>query len=156
MEVYRPLRAVLFGYDCVRLLLIVGFILPVVPFPGISGGMTFPYLVYAAPNALFPLMSLFVWRRFSTHRSYIMLYTAGKSIVLAAALGWILSSWRELFPMLLVQDSTGLITLIGCGALVLGDAGSVAGGILLKKNPQYPHDDSQHGLREEGGGSSCG
>lgn len=132
MEVYRPLRALLFYYDCVRLLALVGFMVSAMPSMNGAGGMAFPYLTLAAPNALFPLMSLFIWRRFSSYRTYVALYAAGKGVVLAAALGWLFFSLRGTSVFSLIHDRKGLLALMGAGLSILADAGSAAGALLLR------------------------
>lgn len=132
MEVYRPLRAVLFFYEIVRLLVVLGLIVLVMGSGENSGRPPFPYLLFAAPNALFPLMSLFVWLRFSDYRAYIGLYVAGKGIVLAAALGWLLFSPRESSPLSFITGWERLSIVIGLGLLLLADAGSIGGTVLLR------------------------
>jgi hypothetical protein len=85
MDIYRPLRVILFVYELLRLviLMVLGFT-PVTP-------LTFPWPMYAVPNALFPLMALFLLLSPPVYRVYLPLYVAGKAIALSAALGWYLS-----------------------------------------------------------------
>jgi hypothetical protein len=84
MDIHRPLRAVLFGYELIRLVILIG----VVVFFISPGGMIFPYLPFAAANALFPLITLFVCIQPKLYRQYLFLYTAGKAVLIAAAGGW--------------------------------------------------------------------
>jgi hypothetical protein len=88
MDVYRPLRISLFLYELLRLLTLAVLFAVFSPLEGAVKSGVFPYLVYAAPNALFPLMTLFMWLRPKAYRSYLSLYTAGKIIAVAAFYGW--------------------------------------------------------------------
>jgi hypothetical protein len=97
MKEYRTLRAALCIYDWLRLLLMISILTGFGALQSagegsegiafVTGGV--PFLVCTAPNALFPLMSLFLWLRFHPYRIYIPLYIAGKVIVLAALGGWL-------------------------------------------------------------------
>jgi len=113
MDVYRPLRAGLFFYELLRLLLLVIFLLILSPEGGalkesgmpagggfsdnIASGAFFPYLVYLSSNALFPLMVLFVWLRPEEYRNYLTLYMAGKIIAVVSFYAWEIFTVR-VFP----------------------------------------------------------
>jgi hypothetical protein len=88
MDVFRPLRAVFFFYEMLRLLILAVFFAFFSPLEGAVKGGIFPFLVYVTPNALFPLMTLFMWLRPVDYRNYLPLYTAGKVITVAAFYGW--------------------------------------------------------------------
>ena len=94
MGAYRPLRAVLFFYECLRLLLLVVFILLASPDAAVYGTF-FPYLVFLSPNALFPLMALFVWLKEEIFRNYLSLYMAGKIISVVLFFVWEIFSSRH-------------------------------------------------------------
>ena len=94
MDVYRPLRAGLFFYECLRLFLLVVFLFVTTMGNGLSV-MGFPYLVYLSSNALFPMMVLFVWLRPEDHWNYLGLYIAGKIIALVTFYLWQIFSSRE-------------------------------------------------------------
>jgi hypothetical protein len=83
MEPYRPLRGGLFVYECFRLLFLTAVFAALRP-----GAAGFPWLVYAAPNALFTLMALFLWLNLSRYGTYLPLFLAGKIISLFSILGW--------------------------------------------------------------------
>jgi hypothetical protein len=101
----------------------MGLMLILTPSPD-GVGVSFPFLVYAAPNALFPLISLFLWRHFSVHRSYIFIYMAGKSVAIAALAGWFLFS----FPVVTFDRiSLGVMVI-----LAAGDVSSFLGSLLLR------------------------
>jgi hypothetical protein len=88
MNVLRPLRAVFFFYEALRLLTLAVFFAVFSPLEGAVQGRIFPFLVYVTPNALFPLMTLFMWLRPADYRNYLPLYMAGKVIAVAAFYGW--------------------------------------------------------------------
>ena len=104
MDAYRPLGAALFFYECLRLLLLVVFIFLLSPAASMSAasiqeafayGAFFPYLVYLSPNALFPLMALFIWLSPGEYRNYLSLYMAGKIIMVVLFFVWELISSRQ-------------------------------------------------------------
>jgi hypothetical protein len=133
MEIFRPLRAALFLYECVRLVILIG----VFSFlrPGEGAGV-FPWLVYAVPNALFPLMALFLWRRFSRYGAYLPLYVSGKCIVLAAVLGFCVFFRQDVYTAVYLRGPGILITLGSLLFLLPGDLFSVLGGLALIKKLQ--------------------
>jgi len=61
-----------------------------------AGGASFPYLVYLSANALFPLMTLFLWLRLEEYRNYLPLYIAGKIITVVSFYAWEFLSSHEL------------------------------------------------------------
>ncbi|MDR1176582.1 MAG: hypothetical protein LBK83_14055 [Treponema sp.] len=83
MGVYRPLRVVLFVYECIRLLLMLGLYL----FFADTAGL-FPALPLAAANGLFLLMALFMMYSLEVYGLYAPLYLAGKLFFVAAARPW--------------------------------------------------------------------
>jgi len=134
MEVLRPLRAALFIYECLRILLLV-VLLFIAPgesgFPEDSaGGAFFPYLVYLSANALFPLMALFVLLRPEEYRNYLTLYMAGKIIAAVSFYAWGYFSSRE-FPGM--DNIVRSLTLLGGSVFIsLADILSVGGAWMLK------------------------
>ena len=91
MDIPRsPLAAVLFFYECLRLLLLIVFLFisSSMGSAGFASGAFFPYIVYISSNALFPLMILFVWLRPGEYRNYITLYKAGKIIGVVSFYVW--------------------------------------------------------------------
>jgi hypothetical protein len=83
MGVYRPLRAVLFVYECIRLLLVIGLYL----FFADTADL-FPALPLAAANGLFLLMALLMLYSLEVYGLYAPLYLAGKLFFIAAARPW--------------------------------------------------------------------
>jgi hypothetical protein len=131
MEVYRPLRLTLFIYDSIRLLLLIGFWVILLPFLGgeaAESGRMLPISVYAAANALFPLMTLFLWLRFSTHKAYITLYMAGKAVIVAAGLGWLFFTLPGIDEDRFRRYVVGMWVLF----LIIADLLSLAGCLALR------------------------
>lgn len=124
----------LFVCEFFRLIVLLGVLAVLGPLHGISegGGFTnrfFPYVVYVVPNALFPLMTYFLWIRLSLYRSYVPLYIAGKTITLVALIGWVVFSFRGIIAALNIgaRGILGFILL-----LTAADIFSVLGGVLLQ------------------------
>lgn len=124
----------LFVCELFRLILLLSVLAVLGPSYGISGGgglinRLFPYVVYVVPNALFPLMTYFLWIRLSLYQSYVPLYIAGKTIALVALMGWVIFSFRSIIAALNIgaRGILGFILL-----LTAADIFSVVGGVLLQ------------------------
>ncbi|MDR2619398.1 MAG: hypothetical protein LBC62_11060 [Treponema sp.] len=134
MNYNRPLRGALFFYESFRLLLLAVLFAFFSPLEGVEKGAVFPYLAYVSPNALFPLMTLFLWLSLGEYRRYLPLYLAGKLIALAAFYAWGVFSFApalgaENFG---TRDVMSIIVLLsGVFFLSLGDVFSIFGGWLL-------------------------
>ncbi|MDR2518572.1 MAG: hypothetical protein LBD13_04070 [Spirochaetaceae bacterium] len=101
MHIYGPLRASLFIYDIIRLILMAAAALEPLREPsgtGTSAEGLFPYAVYVVPNALFPLMTYFLLIRLALYRAYLPLYIAGKIIGAVSIIGWAAFSLRPFIP----------------------------------------------------------
>ncbi|MDR1373367.1 MAG: hypothetical protein LBJ24_00165 [Treponema sp.] len=150
MSVYRPLRAALFFYEILRLLALAGLFMVFSPLEGAAKGGVFPYLVYITPNALFPLMTLFMWLRPWDYRNYLPLYMAGKVIAATAFYGWGFFVLRTLGPENLMTANLmeTLVFFGGSFVLNLFDIFSVFGSwILVRKT---------NGMEESAGLSTGG
>jgi hypothetical protein len=135
MNVYRPLRAVLFFYEMLRLLALAALFALFSPLEGAVKGGVFPYLVYVTPNALFPLMTLFMWLKPGDYRNYLPLYMAGKVIAAAAFYGWGFFAARTLrLENLMTANLLETLVLFG-GSFVLNlcDIFSVFGSWVLSR-----------------------
>lgn len=158
---YRPLRIGLFIYDVIRMLIMLDLLAVVIPLGEEPRLRWFPYLVYAAPNALFPLIGFFLLIRPGEYRPFTRLYLAGKTVSLVSALGWILfsgqaviasmnpageASLRAFITALLLSEEF-LFFLRGVFLLIILDAVSLLGGGLLKKR-LYSPPEGQDILRE--------
>lgn len=58
-----------------------------------------PFLAYAAPLALFPLMAFFLWWNCALYRPFLNLYVAGKALGLVAVGVWAFRTkpWMNVF-----------------------------------------------------------
>jgi hypothetical protein len=92
-------------------------------FQGAPDGLRFPYMMYASPNALFPLMSLFLLIRSAQSKAFVPLYMTGKVISVAALGGWAFFAFlklRGLPPFMLLLFFLGaadLTTVAGTALL---------------------------------------
>jgi hypothetical protein len=98
--------------------------------PGGGAGI-FPWPVYAVPNALFPLMTLFLWRQFSRYAAYISLYVSGKCIALASVIGFCVFSWHNISAALYLRNTGAFMVLGSLLFLLMGDLFSTTGGLAL-------------------------
>jgi hypothetical protein len=139
------LRLGIFFYDILRVFFLLALLAGVTGdpsgpggmFQGAPGGLSFPYMVYAAPNALFPLMSLFLLIRPGESTAFIPLYMTGKVISVTALAGWALFAFLKLksFPPFMLLffflGAADLTTVAGMALLNLalgGRAGSGSAG----------------------------
>jgi hypothetical protein len=154
MNVHRALRGILFLYELLRLLILAVLFGVFSPLEGAVSSTFFPYLVYVTPNALFPLITLFMWLRPVDYRNYLPLYMAGKVIAAAAFYGW---SFFVLRPSglenLMMTDLTEKVALLGGSfALNLCDILSVFGSWLLARKTNRKEEAA--GLLTGGNGGS--
>jgi hypothetical protein len=87
MNPYKPLRAVIFSFDLLRLLFLVVSFRFLLPLQTDEGG-AFPYLVFMSSNALFPMISFFIFLSIAEYRNYLPLYAAGKTIAVVLFYIW--------------------------------------------------------------------
>ncbi|MDR2068389.1 MAG: hypothetical protein LBP71_00795 [Spirochaetaceae bacterium] len=155
---YRPLRLGLLLYDFLRLLFMLELLITVIPLGKTPEASWFPYLAYAVPNALFPLMAFFLLIRPGEYRGYVSLYLAGKIIVIVTVIGWILLSLRHIFTSgIPVPEFIRILGLVFC--FIVLDTASVVGGSLLKnrlyqKPPPEPEEIADRDAIPEGRGAS--
>ncbi|GHT55303.1 hypothetical protein FACS1894109_01580 [Spirochaetia bacterium] len=128
MGMYRPLRGILFLYECVRFSALVWAV-------GLTTGegAAFPVLVYGVANALFLLMALFVRLDPIRYGVYVPLYTAGKVIAAVAVLGWCVFSREQIVNAVFMSDDSMLTALGLLICIGLGDILSVCGGAVLNR-----------------------
>jgi len=128
-DIYRPLRAGLFFYECLRLLLLVVFLFVTTMGNGLSV-RGFPYLVYLSSNALFPLMVLFVWLKPDEYFSYLSLYVSGKIIALVTFYLWQIFSSQGFWE----AENLVMSTFLLWGSVIVGltDMLSLLGAWTLK------------------------
>jgi hypothetical protein len=128
MEIYRPLRAALFIYEGVRLVVLVWMFSLLRPGGGVD---FFPWLVYAAPNALFPLMTLFLWQSVSRWGAYAPLYASGKCVALVSIVAFCFFSRQNMYTALYLKNPEAFLAFGSILFLLAGDMLSVAGGLAL-------------------------
>ncbi|MDR2419297.1 MAG: hypothetical protein LBD79_09630 [Treponema sp.] len=121
MNVYKPLRVALFVYELFRLLILLG-VFVVVPIRS-QLFETFPFLLYVVPNALFPLMVLFLLLDFFYYIPYLSLYMAGKTIAVVSIIGWYITG-APMFNAVIIGASL---------FIALFDTFSILGGRMIQK-----------------------
>ncbi|GHT77832.1 hypothetical protein FACS1894130_03420 [Spirochaetia bacterium] len=135
MHVYRPLRGAILIYDLLRLVFMIRVIVMFAYPQEAKEALAFPLLVYIAPNALFPLMVLFLLLKPEEYRPYILLYMAGKVLAVAANLGWVIfSSSGVLSALGSFYDGSRTVQILEFTLLLIAlDGLSVFGGHLLNQ-----------------------
>jgi hypothetical protein len=128
MGIYRPLRAALFIYEGIRLVVLIWIFSLLRPGGGVD---FFPWLVYAAPNALFPLMTLFLWQNVSRWGAYAPLYASGKCVALVSIVVFCFFSRQNVYTALYLKNPGALWAFGSILFLLAGDLLSVAGGLAL-------------------------
>ena len=126
MDAFRPLAAVLFFYEAFRILFLVALLfIPSQEDP--SNGIS---LVYTSSNALFPLMTLFLWFKPEEHSNYLSLYIAGKLIILISFFAWLFFSPRD---FIWIGNAARSLIFLGAYILInLADILSVCGAWVVK------------------------
>ena len=163
MDAFRPLSAVLFFYECFRVLLlaIIWSVAPLeagFPSGSYANGIYLPYFVYLSANALFPMMALFVWLKPDEYRNYLTLYMAGKVIGVVTFYVWEIFSSRE-YPG--VENVVKSLILLGTSIfLSLADILSVWGAWTLKNKfrqvQAWPPSGELNQVTEPGGQAESG
>ena len=134
MDIYKPFRAALFCYELLRLLFLVFSFMFFTSLQTVVKGGFFPYLSYMSANALFPLISFFLFLQPGLYRSYLPLYMAGKTSAVVLFYTWaIFSLPPETGPLGKNSYIEGMIVLGGAFFISLGDAVSVFGTWLLNR-----------------------
>ena len=137
MGVNKPLRAVLFGYELLRLLYLAFSFTVFSSLEAVVKGGFFPYLVYISSNALFPLICFFMFLRPWEYRNYLPLYMAGKTIAVVLFYTWTIFSLPLENKFMGENFFEGMILLGAAFIISLGDALSVLGTwILNRKIPE--------------------
>jgi hypothetical protein len=135
------LRLGIFFYDILRVFFLLTLLAGVTGdpsgpggmFQGAPGGIRFPYMVYASPNALFPLMAFFLLIRPGESAAFVPLYMTGKAVSAAALAGWALFAFVKLrgFPPFMLLffflGAADLTTIAGTALLNLRGSAPKAG-----------------------------
>ncbi|MDR2864641.1 MAG: hypothetical protein LBV68_03410 [Spirochaetaceae bacterium] len=129
----RPLLClVIAGYDVFRFIVMITILTlfaAVSNANGRSGLQSIPFLVYAAPLAIFPLMAFFLWYDNLSYRPFAFLYIAGKTIGIVAVFIWIYVNkpLSGLFPSFPFAASKDILLDIAIPVLSFIDLFSIAG-----------------------------
>jgi hypothetical protein len=121
----RFLRFGLFIYECFRVFPLMGVFITLQAHESTAT----PWLIYAAPCALFPLMALFLWLDLTRYQNYLPLLLAGKCVSVTVLLVWFIIS-RQVTMIKDLSNSVVFIELI----LIGGDLLSIAAVLLIVKS----------------------
>ena len=134
MGTYKPLRFVFFIYDFVRLIVMTGLLVTFVQSASSHNGDVFPYVFYAVPNGLFPLMSFFLCVNPGAYKPFLALYMAGKFLAVVSVFAWLVFSLPRISASF-VEDRRSIFIVAGTALLLsIGDALSVLGGAVVQKH----------------------
>jgi hypothetical protein len=120
----RLVSAAILFFDCSRLLFMLTLLAAYAKPAELLKGGTFPFLLFVAPNALFPLISLFVFTHPQASGTYKPLYITGKSLSVLCMALWFLE--QTAFPMVNFLIWTAFIgiadisTIVGMAVLGIG------------------------------------
>ena len=131
----RLVPAAVFIFDCSRflflLVILAVFLNTALDFKIVR----LPLIMYASPNALFPLMSFFLLIRFNASRAFIPLYIVGKALCLLCVIIWILFSLKQkqgLFApevmWLMFLSAADLGTIMGMSTITVTAGETAEGG----------------------------
>jgi hypothetical protein len=84
MVLIRILKPGLFTYECVRTFVLAVTLVFLLP----ETTSSIPWLAFAAPGVLFPLMALFIMLDVSRYKVYLPLFIAGKFACIFSLLSW--------------------------------------------------------------------
>ncbi|GHV85117.1 hypothetical protein AGMMS50230_07250 [Spirochaetia bacterium] len=153
----RTVQTAVFIYDCSRLIFLLMLLVSYLKQeadPVLFRGLPLPYMMYTAPNALFPLMALFLFLNFDTFRVYVPLYITGKSLSLLCMLIWLFFALQQFVftaggfsgQILLGALSRVLWAVFLCAA----DIGTIMG-MLVMREEALPVLPVEAGLNTGGG-----
>ena len=101
MDVFSFPRTILCGYECLRLVFVIGAFVLLQP----EGAVSFPWLALIAPGAMFLLIALF-WRlNLARYRSYGPLFMAGKGVSIITSIFWIFLVKGSMIKELFLNDA---------------------------------------------------
>jgi hypothetical protein len=156
MGACKPLRFIFFIYDFFRLIVMTGLLVrfaqPVSPH---EGGL-FPYMFYAVPNGLFPLMSFFLCVNLGAYRPFIALYMAGKFLAVVSVFVWLVVSLPRISASFLAEGRSVFIVTGAALLLSIGDALSLLGGAALQKHATDVAAPREPGLPLDRGSTNLG
>jgi hypothetical protein len=128
MKRFWVLRLILFLYDVARLIVIVGIMTQLGKLS--LSDESYPYLVYASAQALFPIMTWFIYSDAEKYLVYLPLNIAGKSINILLSGIWAFSSASPI----LASMSFELFVCLGLTLIILfTDIINILGMVYVKK-----------------------
>ena len=119
-------RGGLFIFECMRLI----FLTTVLNILRPDAATSFPWFLYLVPNALFPIMLLFLWLDFDKYTVYEPLYKSGKCLCIFTVLGWYLFVRGS---MLSFESGFYFLPLI-LSIVVLSDLFTIIASVLISVN----------------------
>jgi len=136
----RLVSAAILFFDCSRLLFLLSLLTAYAQPAEMFKGGAFPFILCAAPNALFPLISLFVFTHPGASAAYKPLYITGKSLSVLCMALWFLELIT--FPRVNYVMWTAFIgiadisTIIGMAALDISAIKDVNQAAASSVNPE--------------------
>ena len=134
MDIYKPLRVILFTYELFRLIFLAFSLIFFSSLQDVLKGEVFPYLVFLSSNALFPLICFFLFLQPLEYRNYLPLYMAGKTIAVVLFFTWAIFNFPPETDFLGWENYLERIILLGGTFLTsLGDTLTVLGSWILNR-----------------------
>ncbi|MDR2965565.1 MAG: hypothetical protein LBU88_07300 [Treponema sp.] len=124
MGIIRYLKPGFFIYECFRITILAFTLVYILP-----GTSALLWMGIAAPQALFPLMALFICLDTKKHKVYLPLYIAGKSIGIISLLSWSIIFGRTK----LIGGYSGAFILAEL-ILLAGDLFTLAAALLIQSS----------------------
>ncbi|MDR2194442.1 MAG: hypothetical protein LBP19_08270 [Treponema sp.] len=128
MNVYKPLRLVLFLYEIIRFIDMIKGVRLFSFINDLARPDMLQTLVWFAPNMLFPLMTFFLLISLDAYATYLPLYMAGKCVTLALSVRLLVDT------ALYHQHGSGVNSLFVISFLTVGDVMCIIASILIGNN----------------------
>jgi hypothetical protein len=124
------LRFLTFVYDFGRFIFLVAILQAAGRYERTIDAFFFPLFAYAAPFALFPAMTFFLWINPEKYKSYEHLYSAGKIIFSCAVIAAFVFSLKSILPVVQFWTQKKLLVNLVFPFMVILDIVSVL--IIIK------------------------
>jgi len=132
MRIVSIIKPVLFLYECSRI--IVFTLVMVYMIQEINAA---PWLVFASPAIMFPLMTLFLWIDASRYRAYLPLFRAGKCTGIFFMLICLIVVLQGNMQVTMLGSTNGTNFIIGMFFFgISGDLFSLAAALLISRDLQ--------------------
>lgn len=93
----RLVPVTIFIYDSARLFFIIALLALYAKTGPDFMGINLPLMMFAAPNALFPLMSFFIFLRPGLSKAFVPLYLIGKILCVLCLMIWLFFTFRQIY-----------------------------------------------------------